>query len=42
MDVYETFENLRMYIEKNGRPYNYLDSFDKLYGKYDNHYKVKI
>lgn len=23
-DLYEVFENLRIYIERNGRPFNYL------------------
>lgn len=33
-EEFETFENLRMFIEKHGRPYNYLDSFDKLQQKH--------
>lgn len=27
---YEMFESMRIYVERNGRPYNYLESVKKL------------
>ena len=29
-NVYEMFESMRIYVERNGRPYNYLTSVRKL------------
>lgn len=29
-NVFEMFEGMRIYIERHGRPYNYLSSIDEL------------
>lgn len=35
------FESMRIYIERDGRPYNYLSSLDELNQKRDEHLKVE-
>ena len=38
---FEMFESMRIYIERDGRPYNYLSSIDELNQKRDEHLKVE-
>jgi hypothetical protein len=35
------FESMRIYIERNGRPYNYLSSVDELNQKREEHLSVE-
>ncbi len=35
------FEAMRIYIEKDGRPYNYLESLDDLNLQRDEHLKIE-
>lgn len=35
------FESMRIYIERDGRPYNYLSSLDELNHKREDHLKVE-
>lgn len=35
------FESMRIYIERDGRPYNYLSSLDELNQKREEHLKVE-
>jgi len=36
-DPFEMFEGMRIYIERNGRPYNYLESIPELNQKREHH-----
>ncbi len=36
---YEVFESLRMYIERNGRPFNYLELESNLFVEHINFYE---
>jgi hypothetical protein len=36
-DQFEMFESMRIYIERNGRPYNYLSSVEELNVKREEH-----
>ena len=37
--TYEIFESLRMYIERNGRPFNYLQPEQELFKQHINFYE---
>jgi len=36
-DNFEMFESMRIYIERYGRPNNYLETVDELNGRRENH-----
>lgn len=35
------FESMRIYIERDGRPYNYLSSLEELNQKREDHLKIE-